>query len=663
MLIVALIVSIVAVVLPAQSAPPAIRQGLEIEDLGAPVKSSVPVRYSLVENGRTGELHFVGNLASNPLQVFDFNLTQGTSHVTQPVPGAGWRSWTAFPHSNGKFYFGTEGPMLIAYDPATKDVETYKGDVPSGKRGDMGQMVEAPDGTLYVAGYGMFAWRFHPETKQLKRYGELPGFKYFYTMAYREPYLYVCLAGGGDWYLLAWNMKTEERKTYLEPTAAEKGTNCIRHVGEADDGYAYFYGRFHVDGKPVERHYRLVDGKPRHVEKKPDGLWSSHNQGTKKAWALPQVIEYEFDTAALTPTGWNDGAAVLRWRKKGDERWTTLTAKATQLDNATLRRLALTADGTFLGCTAPYGVFFEYDPVKQTSKHLGRAVGNIYDLVCDGDLAYMSGYSKVFAVYDRTKPWSYKPGGNETHANPTPLLGWGKRNCYMDIGAEGKVYIGGRESRHATGGVVGVYDPKTGERGTLREEFKVKQIYDLRTVNDGSIVVVSWHDELVSYDAARGEIIKSIPMPEDAILAGNLFDGGEDCVVCVTASDVREKKNDRLRTKAIENPGMVYKVNVLTGEVVYKRAAKERFFAGTIRELNRRVRKGPDGCGWLFVRSGDNKTYLARIHPDDGAVEKVVETGYAGHLCFKGDDVYMYNGGEGSWKWDTLKRIRKVFQR
>ena len=57
--------------------------------------------------------------------------------------------------------------MLIEYDPATKDVTSYKGDVPRGKRGDMGQMVEAPNGTLYIAGYGMYAWRFNPDTKEL----------------------------------------------------------------------------------------------------------------------------------------------------------------------------------------------------------------------------------------------------------------------------------------------------------------------------------------------------------------------------------------------------------------------------------------------------------------------------------------------------------------
>jgi hypothetical protein len=63
------------------------------------------------------------------------------------------------------------------------------------------------------------------------------------------------------------------------------------------------------------------------------------------------------------------------------------------------------------------------------------------------------------------------------------------------------------------------------------------------------------------------------------------------------------------------------------------------------------------------MKTEEWKTYLARIHPNDGAVDKVIETGFAGHLCFKGDDVYMYNGGEGTWNWDTLKRIRDVFRR
>jgi len=354
---------------------------------------------------------------------------------------------------------------------------------------------------------------------------------------------------------------------------------------------------------------------------------------------------------------------TLRWRKAGEAEWKTITAHAKYLEPSTLRRLVATPDGTLLGCTEPYGVFFSYDPKTRTSEHLGSPMGNVYDLLCDGDTAYISGYARYFATYKRTKPWPLSPGSEREDTNPKVWVGWGLHNCFMDIGVGGKVFVGGVHRRHSSGGEIGIYGPATGERTSLREEFQAKRPYDLVTINGGRRVVVSWTDELVVLDAATHEITNRWPMPAGAILAGNLFDGGPDRVVCVTAQKVENPADERMRFQFTDNPGMVYCVNVATGEVVYKHVLKDRVFAGTIRELNRRMRLGPDGCGWFFVLGADDRTYLARIHPGDGTVEKVIETGFAGHLCFMGDDLYLYNGGEGTADFTTLKRIRSVFRR
>jgi len=184
-------------------------------------------------------------------------------------------------------------------------------------------------------------------------------------------------------------------------------------------------------------------------------------------------------------------------------------------------------------------------------------------------------------------------------------------------------------------------------------------VRDVVAIDGGHTIVVSTQalhsgdGKLFVYDTASQGITRQFAPVPGSPDTGSLMEAGAHQIVGI------------LRAPAVPGkPGtsssIVYRADVQTGQVLFRRIIPGRAFAGPTSTdflaADRRLVRGPDGCGWLFVDDT-----LMRIHPEDGRPESVLKGGPAGRLLFLGADLYIYNGGRqyfGGFR--SIKRIRNI---
>lgn len=639
---------------------------LTVEDLGEPVLASTISNVYVHQSPLSEEIHVTGYLQTftglgrgtdPPFQIYDLNLTKGQARIVEGMEGRPGPNATIV-SSNGKLYVGTSRPpALLEYDPATGAVRKL-GEMSDNYYHGAQMIVEGSDGAVCVGLMGFHAARLDPKTGQLEDLGVMGdggygSYGYVYSLQADERYVY-CGMGQQPWYLVIYDRQTKTQRQFFRTKEGEP--NPYGGVIKTTDGKLYY--------ERANQLYELTNGEAVLLEKRPQ--LSHERRG--RLWEPPEAVKQfgiEVDVSRVAPTGWNQGAVTVRWRGVGEKEWHTSTTKGAKVQPNAIKRLAALPDGTLLGFAAFYGPMFVFDPKTKQATYLGSSPGSLYDMSVDGDRAYLSGYSSLFCDYDLTKPWTFQPTNEHYYPDQNPrrvaLKVSGKYNYTLAKGCDGRVYSGQHHERADEGGSLGWYDPKTGESGGLRNEFLKHDVTDVCAISNGALIVASasaleekGEGKLLVWDPATQALLREfVPLPGERRM-GNLMPGGPDEVIGVLGTETEDGKGGK------QHEGLLYKVNARTGEVLWRKTAPGRFFAGPLpgdfSSGDRRITVGPDGCGWLFV----DQT-LSRIHPDDGRVEPVLTCDVAGRLVFAGNDLYVYNGGRQYFGgFAGIKRIRDV---
>jgi outer membrane protein assembly factor BamB len=649
----------------AADAKVALGANLEVEDLGEPVRAATMSNVCLFRHPQTDELHLTGYIQAftglgrgtdPPFQIYDLNLGTGQARIVQGMEGRPGPNATIV-HSSGKLYMGTSRPpAFLEYDPRT-GVARKVGEMSDNYFHGAQMIVEGGDGAAYVGLMGYHVSRYDPKTGDLEDLGVMGAggygsYGYVYSLQADDRYVY-CGVGQMPWYLVIYDRRAKTQRSFFRTQEGEP--NPYGGVQKTLDGRLWY-----------ERGgdwYELKGGEPVRTEQRPRRL--ERRGRICEPQEAPKQFALEVDVSQIAPTGWNHGAVVVRWRKVGEEPWRTSSTQGANVRPNAVKRLVALPDGTLLGFAAFYGPMFLFDPKSATATCLGHSPGSIYDMLAHGDRVFISGYSSMFCDYDLAKPWTLSRLSEQYSKadNPkrVPLQVTGKYNYFLARGADGRIYIGEHHERADTGGSVGWYDPKTGESGGLRQEFLQHDVCDICAVNDGALIAIGaaaidedGESRLVALDVATQAIVQDFTPLAGERSAGNLMPAGKDAVLGVVAHSAENPQG------VTKHRAVLYKANLRTGEVLWKKTAEGRFLAGPLEgdfpAGDRRITLGPDGCGWLFV----DQT-LSRIHPDDGKVEAVLQCDVAGRLLFIGRDLYLYNGGRQYFGgFAGIKRIRSV---
>jgi len=649
--------------------PRPIRKGIEVEDLGVPVKSRSATRSGLIKEAGNGHWHLIfaleaytGMHGDPPFQIYDLDLDSGKARIVDGVVGRpGPRS--PYRHSSGKVYFGQSRPAcLLEYDLTTgktRECGTVKGSYYFA----IGAMTEGSDGRLYVGGWGRHAAMFDPQTGEFVDYGPMgsdKGYGYTYSITADDKYVYCGMGVFGKWYLVVYNKEAKTWEEFFKPDDPRKSTP--KHVVRFEDGSVGYAGKYLIrDGKPVE-----VEAKAFRAKKR----WNP-NRG-RLPISQAKTIGLEIDTDGMQPTGWNNGEVIVRWRaldkkkepalgKANEAPWRESRTAGADVQPNCVKRLARMADGRFIGMSAFYGNIFTFDPETRESRLLGPAPFSVYDILVDGKMVYFSGYPTCFAAYDTGKPWTFSKRNalRDPNQNPFVLQRGGKSNRQMALGADGRVYIGGHHYRHDSGASLNWFDPRElpPKITHLRKGFEDHGPSDLVALNKGRYIVMGYGPQIVLFDTTTQQVAKRIDLPEEVGEAGVLLAVDPDKVMSLRRIGTRDKDGKTTWS------GRLCLVDTSTGKVLHVKELAGKVFSGMtsadLKSADRRFPLSPDGCGWLFI-DGD----LCRINPADGRVEKVVTNcEVRGMMFFVGDDLYIYNGGRQYFGgFAGISRIRRVFE-
>lgn len=647
---------------------------IEAEQLGIPVTSVRRGELMLVPNpdGKTYDFlqwYFKGY--GGPTTVFIGDLATGAVkkdgipdrrqiHICGRVLGP-----------DGKLYIATpdwqKGMEVYVYDPATNEL-SCRGVVAPGLAGETRPMCIGTDGMIY--GTGSYAkeskagaYQINPETGKVTDYGPIgpshaPNGCWGYSIAADDRHVYVA-SGKVPWFLVAYDRQTGRDETLVTTENVEGyvGVSQLRHGCTARATRV-----LGTDGKPID--YWLYQGKaiPRKAptEKPP---WPEPPDA--KPWvSLPPRPEFYTDSA--TPA--SDGKAVLWYRtpeaKAEGGEWKAIPLQVPTYPMA-INRLTELPDGRILGTADSYEGNFIFDPATGKSVHLGKNhLSHYATAILDGKV-YMSGYpSSITYVLNPAKPWTIGVGDptrkpipeTDERSNPR-MLGYlskwaGTHKMYAAaVGADGRVYFGGRWVRNGSGGGFAWWDPIKNEGGGFWRDFSNAQITHLAAADGGKFIVISTmrvrdatlgkpelkQGKLFVWDTAAQRLVREIEPVMDA--------RGTGLIVGVGGARVLGWTEDPSDSKS----SILYGVDTATGEVAFRRTLPFPLPAGIGSNQMEPFdfRLGPDGKVWTFLSGA-----LIRIAPSDTSIE-VLGKLPGGRLAFSGGDVYL-SGSE------QLRRVRSL---
>jgi len=577
---------------------------------------------------------------------------------------------------DGKIYLSTvnypKGMELYVYDPAADEFSS-RGLVVPDLTGEKHDLVIGTDGKIYGTGsYANLgkagAYQIDPDTGKVTVYGPIgpshkPNGVWGYSLAADDRCVYVA-SGKIPWYLVAYDRVTGKEKVILQTsrTGEDLQVRQLRHGGMAIV-YKGFRGTYVKGGYDRRVEYWLYQGKA--IEKKtPNEAPPWPAPKPSKPWTKlppkPQVFG-----GRLMPT--REGRAEFWYRypwykaeapKTGAEPpgWKVLRFKVPVYPNRRTTFIRELPDGRIFGKSDAYQGNFIYDPAGGELKHLGKIHLSQYSMAVFEGKVYLCGYpSSALFVYDPARPWT----ANTVKFMQKPVSPWRKKanphfllylRTYSGVhhpyaaavGADGRLYFGGRWYRDGVGGGLAWYDPHTGKAGGLREPFARYQIHYMTEANDRKWLVISTRavkdplhnkpkppeGKLFVFDTATKKIIRSIAPVQGLDSTGH--------VVCVGGTRVMGMCNDPRDPTA----SILYGVDAATGEVAFRKKLPYPLPWRVRHDLHNGgmfdFRLGPDGNVWTFIGNA-----LVKIHPEDARIEVVGMARMGGSIAFSGRDLYM----------------------
>ncbi|MBI3919973.1 MAG: hypothetical protein HY318_01045 [Armatimonadetes bacterium] len=381
-----------------------------------------------------------------------------------------------------------------------------------------------PDDFIYIGGWRLHhAMRFDPRTGEFVDYGvqgpECRGGiyhtacdgKFLYTTMGREPF-----------YLLAMSLETREQEILLQLPYPERlvlesrqdGVFARREKQPWATGETEVLGYCSLTNKVLTEISDWPEPEP-HKE------------------APGSIVKPKVLSEREPPMCRADGTATLWYQSQGED-WRSVTFVAGSSPSY-LFRLGTFGDGKVVGASEdPYNLF-QYDPITGDFTVLGAPYGlHVYAFQGCGGKGYFVGYSGA-PVYewDPGRPWtclpatpdSAVPDARSPEANPRLVASMENQRRAYDIvlAADGRLYVPCSAYVEALpGGLLGWYDPRTGEAGGTRDGFEEYRGFDAETSDGGRYVVcttVPWPTPefsgdamLVSYDTTEHEVIGRVPI-------------------------------------------------------------------------------------------------------------------------------------------------------
>jgi len=608
---------------------------------------------------------------------------------------------------NGKLYITTpkwtQGMWLYVYDPAANTIAD-KGLIVPDLTGERRPMAVGPDGMIYGSGSYMKEkkvglYRIDPEMDKVTIYGAVgpshaPGGVWAGSIVVDERYIYVD-SGQVPHYLVVYDRETGTDRILLETEKVGGRTNVFEGIHK-DRFMPSAWGR-KVIGTEKDTWYWLKDGKviPRkeRSDTPPEGLKANPHlsKGPPKPEIYRENSEADVDgnceiwvrpveTKAKAPA---DPAGAepedLGWRAF---RYTV------SLDPQYTHRLVELPDGRLFGTAGAYQGNFIHDPKTGTSRHLGKIHLSHYSTAILDGKVYMSGYGhSPLYVYDPARPWTAnargKPGAarlkdSDPKSNPRRCGSFhadtrAHKMYGAAVGADGRVYFGGRWYRQGNGGGFGWWDPTTQKTGGMWKQFSNYQITHITAAAEGRYIVISTRgarDTLLNkptpeqgrlfvFDTQTQAIVRTVdPVPKCRGAGPVVGVGGARVIGWTVNPEDAKIVEARGRKRTIYASSILYGVEVETGEVAFRKIIpfplpvkigsnqKERFD----------FRLGPDGNVWTFIDD-----VLVRIHPEDARVEVLGATRFSnwnkpdggGRMAFSGRDIYLAGHR-------PLRRIRSI---
>ena len=595
---------------------------------------------------------------------------------------------------DGKLYIDLDayqtGTELYVYDPATNELAP-QGVVAEGlhigSAWDM-SMVVGTDGKIYSVGrYGKERrpgfYQYDPKTGKVFVSGPIgptcdytgsiaSDGRHVYFNTHKRPYQIICH-----------DMQTKKTEILL---VAELVGGWAR-VQQRRDGCTGWVIRpeGHKDD-PDRRGYWLYEGKA--IPMKNDREAPPWPAKDLKPWAtLPPKPEVFLDRADPD----RDGNAEVwvkappptersRFENPAAPKLAAAGWKAVRYKTATfgqqITRMIELPDGRIFGAAGQYQGNFVYDPKTEKSAYLGTMMLSQYTMLCHDGKVYLSGYpSSPLWIYDLSKPWTVRgnlPGEkaipeNDKRSNPWHPLNLmqvcGAHKMYASaVGADGKIYFGGRWLRDGNGGGLAWWDPAADKANGIWRIFSNYQITHLCAADEGKVIVVSARrkqdsvlkkptpDEgaLFFFDTAKGEIVRRVEPVLGVLGPGPVVAVGHRVLGWTCRMDDKEAS-------------IIWSLDVRTGTVEFTRKIPYPFplKLGDNQMEGFDFRLGPDGMIWTYMAFAPERPvgangYLVRIDPKDASVKVVGKIpSHTGVLAFAGNDVYL-----GSWA--KLRRIKGV---
>lgn len=625
-----------------------------VENLGPIIENASIQQTALfrLSNGETHVLLFFRSPTNSnqddgtlPLQILDVNLDTADYKLVDTSTTLGNVS-TILLYPSDKLYVCTNDPAyFIEYDPlagVAREIAEF-----SDKRGQ--STIIGDDGIIYIGG-GIKGHvdSYDPRTGMYRRYGIMddPGgssyYRYAYTLGADERFVYAGI-GQQLWYLVVYDRLSQQQTTYF------KEDGVFGTVFQGADNKWYYKRQSNEEN--WRKWYRLENGSP--IEIQEAYVPPPRTPSLDGHDAINDILHFEeqgyiVNLDQAIPNSINGSTVVIKWRRADSTDWQSVEVSNVYITPGKIRQMEPDPEyaDSLIGWIDGYGPVFRYKPATGETIFLGTSVvTSIYDALFAGEKWYFGGYPTTIIQYDPQRAWTLNdtnPDSYNSTLNPHHVASFGKYNYYLAVDANGMIFSGVHQERNNTGGELGWYDPQTGESDSLRDPFERYDPTALISVLDGTKIIYGGY----SLDGLDGKIFvldpvtqvierEIIPLPGESD-PGKLIEIAPGIVFGISSS-----------------ANLYYTLDVTSGEIRFVEPINGQVFDGVKSPIGR-ITLGPDGYVWLTIDS-----YLSRINPITGVIEKVVGLPSQCNVVFYETDAYLY--AIGLPNYGNLYRIKNLF--